>query len=397
MVCPLFAVLALLAWVFASPVGSSPDDDFHMVSIWCANSSNPACTPGANSTERIVPRALIDAPCFAFNQDKSAACQSKINFVARPSVQTKRGNFQHEYPPLYYDVMSIFAGSNIIVSVLLMRIFSVLLFLAITIALYLLLPRARRTTLVWGWAITTIPLGIFLLASTNPSSWAIIGLGSGWIALLGYFEGEGKRRIALGAIFVVSVLMAAGSRADAAFYSVVAIGVVVWLTFTRRRAYLLQAILPVVMAVVALLFFATAGQTGDGIHGLGTGVTATGGGLAPSVSGTSGDKSSLAGFGLLAYNLLNIPSLWAGVFGNWGLGWIDTPMPAIVTYGAVAVFVVVAFAGLSRLTWRKLVVSIGLTLLLWIVPAYVLGASGNVVGTNVQPRYLLPLIVLLGG
>lgn len=35
--------------------------------------------------------------------------------------------------------------------------------------------------------------------------------------------------------------------------------------------------------------------------------------------------------------------------------------------------------------------------MLWLLPVYVLTAGGNVVGQNVQPRYLLPLIVLMGG
>ena len=391
---PVLAVIALLAWVFASPIGSAPDDDFHMVSIWCANPSNGACLPGSDSEKRIVPGAILDAPCFAFDQNKSAACQKSNTFIAKPTVESERGNFDNEYPPVFYAVMSIFAGPDIVLSDLIMRIFTVLLFLGLTIALYVLLPVGRRSTLVLSWAITTIPLGIFLLASDNPSSWAIIGVGSAWQALLGYFETEGKRRIALGAIFAVSVIMAAGSRSDAAFYSVIAIGAVIWLTFTPRRRYFLLAILPVVMAVVAVVFFATSGQTSAGIHGLGV---TSGSSSAPSGAESTDPAQNLSGVALLAYNLLNVQSLWAGVFGQWGLGWLDTPLPAVVTFGATAVFAVVAFTGLSRLTWRKLVVALGLTLLLWLVPVYVLGASDNAVGTNVQPRYILPLIVLLGG
>ena len=33
---PLLAILALACWALASPVGSSPDDNFHLASIWCA-------------------------------------------------------------------------------------------------------------------------------------------------------------------------------------------------------------------------------------------------------------------------------------------------------------------------------------------------------------------------
>jgi Predicted membrane protein (DUF2142) len=399
---PVLALLALLAWVFASPVGASPDDDFHLTSVWCANPSNASCVAGPTATSRVVPKALVDAPCFAADQDKSAACQAKdFTFSPKPTVTTSRGNFDGEYPPVYYATMSIFAGSNIVISVLLMRVFTIVLFLGITVALYLLLPVFRRQTLIWSWAITTIPLGFFLLASNNPSSWAIIGLGSAWQALLGYFETTGRRRIALGAIFALSVVMAAGARGDAALYSIVAIGVVFWLTFVPRRAYLLQSILPVAMVAVAICFALTSSQSGVGLHGFGGGstqaVTADGSVAATTGGALTGPKQGLSGFGLFAYNLLNVPSLWAGAFGNWALGWLDTPMPAVVTFGVTAVFVAVAFAGFARLTWRKVIAAAALVLLLVVIPVYVLQKSGSTIGANVQPRYILPLIVLLGG
>jgi hypothetical protein len=392
---PVFAVLALVAWMFASPIGSAPDDDFHLISVWCANAANPGCAPGTDANTRLVPKALAHAPCYASNQDLSAACQNSLTFTAKPQVESNRGNFDGGYPPVYYGVMSIFAGSHIIVSALLMRLFTIVLFLGITIALYVLLPVARRQTLVLSWAITTIPLGIFLLASNNPSSWAIIGLGSCWQALLGYFESTGKRRIALGAIFALSVLMAAGARGDAAFYCVIAIVAVLWLTFTRTRSYLLLSILPIVLALVAVLFFVTSSQSVSGLVGLGSsGASESGIGAA---GGSSVARQSLSGVGLLAYNLLNTQSLWAGVFGGWELGWLDTPMPALVSMGALAVFVAIAFVGLSRMGWRKLTVTLGITVALWVIPVYVLQKGGNTVGQNVQPRYLLPLIVVLGG
>jgi hypothetical protein len=107
--------------------------------------------------------------------------------------------------------------------------------------------------------------------------------------------------------------------------------------------------------------------------------------------------NSLAGFGLLAYNLLNVPSLWIGAFGGWALGWLDTPIPAAVTFFGIAVFVGVGFAGLAVLTRRKALVIVSVGLVLWILPTYVLTQGGDKVGEQVQPRYILPLIVLMGG
>lgn len=390
---PALAMIALLAWAFASPMGSSPDDDFHLASVWCANAARTnLCEPGSTPQTRIVPAAVHDAPCFAYDANKSAGCQLKdFTFSPKPTVETKRVNATGEYPPVYYAVMNIFAGSNILVSVLLMRIFTALLFVGITTALFVLLPAVRRQTLILMWMITTVPLGLFLLASNNPSSWAVVGIGSAWIALLGYFESIGRRKIALGVIFAVTVIMAAGARGDAALYAVVAIGAVGLLKLTWTRRFWLEAILPVALAIVAFGFFLVSRQSSSGINGFG------GASAAPTIGGASGAPEALHGFGLLAYDFLNANSLWAGVFGGWPLGWLDTPMPAFVSLGAVAVFVAVAFVGFSQLGLRKATTLVVIGLVLWLLPVYVLVQGGDTVGNAVQPRYLLPLIVLLGG
>lgn len=389
---PILAMLALLAWTFASPMGSAPDDDFHLASIWCANSARTdLCEQGSTPNSRIVPAAVHDAPCYAYDANKSAGCQLKtFTFSPKPTVQTTRVNSTSEYPPVFYAVMNLLVTPNILVSVILMRILTALLFVGLTTALFVLLPAVRRQTLLLMWMITTVPLGVFLLASNNPSSWAVIGVGNAWISLLGYFETEGRRRIALGAIFAVATIMAAGSRGDAALYSVIAIGTVGVLKLAWTKRFWLQAILPLALAVVAIGFFLISRQTASGETGF------TGHGAAPTV-GTGSAAQSLSGFGLVAYDLLNAPSLWSGVFGGWPLGWLDTPMPAVVSLGAVAVFVAVAFVGFRQLGWRKTTVLALLGLVLWLLPVYVLVRSGSTVGNSVQPRYLLPLIVLLGG
>ncbi|TBN55947.1 DUF2142 domain-containing protein [Glaciihabitans arcticus] len=389
---PVFALVALLAWALASPMGAGPDDDYHLASTWCANPANTsACLPGSDSTERIVPEIINEAPCYAGKPETSADCQDEYGFDSTPTLETDRGNFIGEYPPVFYAFMSLFVGPDILAAIMAMRIVNVLLFLGITVTLYALLPIERRPTLVWGWLITTIPLGIFLITSNNPSSWAVIGVGSAWLALLGWFETRGKRRITLGALFAVSVLMAAGARGDAALYSIIGIGAVLLLRLSWTKRFWLDAILPIAMTIVAAVFFLTSRQSSSGTQGFGgAGITPT-----DAVGGSASD--SLEGFGLLAYNLLNIPKIWAGVFGDWGLGWLDTSMPAVVLFGSVAVFVAIGFGGLSRLSPRKTLVVLLLALTVWVLPAFVLYQGGDVVGESVQPRYILPLIVLLGG
>lgn len=382
---PVLALIALMAWALASPVGSSPDDDFHLASIWCSNISNTsACETTSDPSERIVPPIIHFSPCFAAQPSQSAACQSKYFAEgSRPSTRTNRGNFENNYPPVYYAVMSAFVGPNISASVVLMRLVNIAIFIAMTVALFILLPRPRRSTLIWSWIVTTVPLGLFLIASNNPSSWAIIGIGSGWIALLGYFETGGRRKLGLGIVFALASFMAAGARGDAALYSVLSIALVGILTFTSTRRYLISAILPIVMAGVGVAFFLGSRQSTV----LDSGLSSVGGVTPPTANP----------FTLAITNALDVPSLWSGVFGTWKLGWLDTSLPAVVPLGALVAFIGIVFAGLVRLKFREKITLGIAALALLAIPTYVLVKGLNVVGENVQPRYLLPLIVVFAG
>lgn len=389
---PLLAIIALLSWALASPIGAAPDDDYHLVSTWCAVADGSTCAPGDSARTRLVPEALLGAKCYAQKPEVSAACQDDLDFSGAPTVLTARGNFSGEYPPVYYAVMHAFAGENAQVSALVMRVVNVLVFVALITGLFLLLPAQRRPTLVWTWVIGSVPMGMFLLASNNPSGWAVAGVGTGWLALLGYLETAGWRKWTLGSVAALATLMAAGSRGDAAVYAILGIGAVFLLTVPLGRGgwrrYGVDAILPVILVVGAALLFLTARQTGSGLGGFS-------GGAGGAEAGAPAE--TLSGFALVAYNLLNVPFLWAGNFGEWGLGWLDTSMPALVPYGAIACLVAVGFVALGSMWGRKLLVVVAGGLTLWLLPVYVLSAGGDIVGEQVQPRYLLPLLVLVVG
>lgn len=380
---PVFALIALAAWALASPIGSSPDDDYHLASIWCANAADTsACQPGPTAATRYVPQAVHRAPlCYRFKADVSAACQSSdFSWDPAKKVLTDRGSFAGSYPPVYYAAMSVFVGNDIQLSAVIMRIVNALLFVIITTLLFVLLPRSRRPALIWTWLLTTVPLGMFLLASNNPSAWAIIGVGSLWIALLGYFETTGRRRVGLGVVSAATAVMAAGARADGAAYVAVVTVVIVVLTFRRERGYYLSAILAAALVVVAAFFYLTSGQSSVATTGLYTP------GATPAGAGT-----------LLFYNLENLPSLWIGSFGVWDLGWIDTPMPYAVIFGAVGAVIVVVFTGLTQIWRRKLLAVALVAAVLVLLPLYVLQQGHSFVGQAVQPRYLLPLIIVFVG
>ena len=382
---PILAIFALMCWALASPVGSSPDDDFHLASIWCAGGDKVnECRTVADENKRAVPAAIVQRVCFAHKPKQSAACQgTSFDSGQFGLVATARANFQGLYPPLYYRTMNLFVGSNIVLSVILMRIFNILLLVGLATVLFVLLPVNRRPPLVWGLAISCVPLGLFLVASNNPSAWAIISAGTLWISLLGYFESSGAKKVGLGLIAALATVIGAGARADASVYAVVAIAVVFLLKARLNRHWIKSAILPLAMGATAAAFFLTTQQSSVATSGL---------------PGYADPGKALSWQQLLFSNLLYVPYLWAGVFGHApGLGWLDTSVPAVVWVGGLGSFAALVFTGLVSQSTRKLL-ALSLVLgTLWLFPTYILMRTGNVNGAGVQSRYILPLVILLSG
>lgn len=383
---PVFALLALTAWAFASPVGASPDDDYHLASIWCANESRAdLCAPDPENGEgwRIVLPGITTAPCFVADITQSGACQE---WVARatPTVAADHGNWIGAYPPVFYAVMNVFATTDIQTSALVMRLVNILIFVGIATALAVLLPSRLKVPLVAGWTLSMVPLGVFLVTSINPGAWAIVGVGGSWLAALGWFASSGWRAWALGALTAFCVLLAAGARTDAAVYSIIGLGIASVFAFERTRRYGLKVLLPVALSLLALLFFRTSGYSAVATGGLNGGVPA------------DGVRSPLAVF---LFDAISIPQLWTGVFGSWGLGWRMEVWPGFwtVEFATLSVFLGIASLGLLVMPWRKTALTLALVATLYLLPLYILVQGGSVVSENVQPRYILPLVVVLAG
>ncbi len=368
----------------SSPAGSSPDDDYHLTSIWCATGEKTGtceAVPGEPTLRAVAPELHKAGECFKFQSAVSGACVEPSS-ASDDLVETNRGNFAGSYPPIYYASVGIFAGPDFSeLTMVLMRVLNVVVFLAIAATLHLLLPSRLRSTSMWMWVISLVPLGIFLIASNNPSAWAVISGGAVWLATLGYFETSGWRRWSLLALAGVTTIMGAGARADSAAYAGVGIIVACILAAERTKRFLV-AVAPFAVALVlaGLLFLFTRQSTV----------------LSVGLTGQS-DPSALPLPELVVQNLLNVPSLWAGVFGTWGLGWLDTPMPPVVWVGALGVFAGVIFSGIRSMSWRKATALGVVGAALVLVPVWVLVQSRVIVGAEVQPRYILPLMVMLGG
>lgn len=372
----LTGFIALGSWAISSPVGSSPDDNFHLVSIWCAQGDREGlCTLNESSLVVRAPTELASSyKCFAYNPQQAASCPRPLSSEFSTASHSNTLGY---YPPIFYLAMSIFATENIELSVLAMRLVNALLFCVLTMATIWLLPMRMRAPTILGIIATIVPLAAFIVPSTNPSSWAVLSAAVLWPSLAGYFHSDGvKRKWPLLAIAYLAVIIGAGARGDAAVYALIAIAVAGILS-VKRIQEVPRIILPVIPAgAIAAAFFLTSGHSNI---------------AEPEF--TAGRISIQSIFS----NLISLPDLWTGALGGWDLGWLDTQMPAVVPVTSALFFSGVFFSGLAAVSKKKTYALLLIAFALVVLPLYVLTNGGYVVGEWLQPRYLLPLLVMFAG
>ena len=381
----LGALVALMAWTLASPPGASPDDDYHLASIWCAQGDRAdRCEEVPDDPSmRLVPNEVNSVACFAFHNETSASCQNGFDGDLTPDSPRDHGNWNGGYPPLFYWTMSLFVTDSLNTSVLLMRTANIAIALGMVAALSLLLPRQLRHLLTVTLLVTSVPLTLFVVASTNPSAWTVISAATLWLALYAAFDAQGRRRVLLLAIAVLSTVLGTGSRADACLFVIASVAVTFVLRWRELRRQPLVTGVGVACAGIAGAVFLTAAQ-GDALSG--------GFGNAPAT-----ETSQLA---LLVTNLQRLPVLIYGSLGYGGMGgtgWLDTTFPDLVGGLTVAVWVAVVFTGWRFMSRPKALALIASGFGVVAYPLYMLGTSGATVGSFFQSRYLLPILILFTG
>ena len=383
---PIAFFVMCSGWALTSPVGSAPDDDFHLSSIWCAQGFKPGvCEESpANPSARLVPASVVGASdCFRFKADVSAGCATPIMDDAA-LVETTRVNVTEKlYPPGFHAVMSVFVGPDVEQSVLVMRLFNVALAALVIAALLRLTPPGVASAATVAITATFVPLGLFVTASTNPSAWSIIGIGGYWAFALAYLrhrDWRDRRGLLLAAATVITAAMAIGSRVDASAYVVLATVIAITLAGWKRSALTPGRL--IFLAVVA----ATATVTYITVSPVDV--------VAPSGAAMG---TTDPGAGLFLTNLVYLPTLFQGIVGGWNLGWNDTLMPPFIPVVGTIVVGALLYRGLQEPTGRKLAATALAAGALVVVPIVFLQSQRLGVGEVVQPRYLLPLLTLLVG
>lgn len=372
----IILVLGILAvatgWIFASPPGASPDDDYHLVSTWCPR---PIESTGCGTTTIdgdlyvMAPVTTSHAPCEAFSPDKSHACIKKYSDDTMfPSNRYNDG----QYPYGFYQFHHLFVGHNVEHSVWIMRAINVGIAMALIGAVCALSTREVRRATALAALVAWTPMGLYFIASNNPSSWAITGVFAYGAALYGALNAQGWRRWTLLGVAGLASLLCYGSRGDAAFYVFVAsLGILI---LAARRRHLPEIGVASLLSVIGIWCMLSSGQSGH---------------IAQSdASVTLHERIEVA-----IMNIRYLPEYFAGFIGLYsGPGWRDTPLPGYTTILGLLVLGAVLFYGARTVSLRKALAAFmvfgamaGIPLLIATPPTF-----PNLGGYH--SRYALPLL-----
>jgi hypothetical protein len=164
----LLVAIAAVGLLASTPPSAGPDEPFQQATAWYLSAHG--LPPDDTTLEYSVPESLVVTPCYAFHSDQSAACM--------PPRSADMGTYSTvlNYPPPYFWVVG--GGERLAALVGLQyadvggRIASLLLNLGV---LLLLSFYMRRRNQLWGsfLLVVSTPMAVFLNVVVNPSGWEI--------------------------------------------------------------------------------------------------------------------------------------------------------------------------------------------------------------------------------
>jgi hypothetical protein len=356
------ALCAGIFWAISSPISSSPDDDYHLGEVWCLGTDfGPSCDyvgPYLNMGRDQVSIPVLNGygACYAFKPEVSATCQSES-----AGIFTANGS----YPKGFYAAMSLLVGDDVVRSVLNMRVVGFVLSLVMLVGAALLLPNREPFRVLLIVAAASVPLGIFIFASNNPSGVAVSAETSAFLATVALCrQSTWRRRIWIAAAVAGFIAVSAATRPDGLVLSVLAVllGLAAALGIPRilasRRFYGLMVALGLA-AIVALALLVKSRLPAD----------------------TSASEVINTMLATVQYYFTPLAAK---------LGWLDTVPPDVVWVVKTIVIGIAVGVALRIASGRRVVVVLAVAAVMVIVPAYWNLSDGF----SLQPRYVLPLLLV---
>ena len=370
-------IAASLAWVVSSPVGSSPDEDFHVGSMWCpppVDESGCVLSEEDGKPAVMVPQTAARrfVTCYVLTSDASARCTLEASDdVAAPTSRWDDGN----YPWGYYQFAHLFVQHSTNRAVLALRAFNALLAIGLLGAIIALADSGLRRAISVALAVAWLPMGFYFIAGMNPSSWAMTGTFAFASALLASTRSEGRRRVGLVACALAGAVLACTSRGDSAFFLFV-ITVALAFAVPLSRRIVPEACLACVASALGIWVMSRTN-------------------VAASHLASGSDVSGESWWHIMYLNVSALPDYLRGFVGYlFGPGWNDVSYQGTVSSGASLVVVALLAWSLRSLSWRRVLSALVVAGAITGVPV-VIGVRGHFSNVEVyQPRYMLPLFAV---
>jgi hypothetical protein len=444
----LLLFMTLAAWSMGSAVGSSPDEDYVLTSIWCGTEGNPPhCRKDPDDANAMIVPFLVSkgSTCYlsqgnAFSA-KCDASQIELKF------STNSYNSFNQYPKLYFAIARIFVSPFVEASVVKIRLFnSLIASLLITFGFSL---RSRlRTDEIIAWLGVVAPTTLYFISSVNTSSWSLIGITAFSFGLISLLRDQ-KTWISSVFTYVyifVAVFISISSRSETKFtllllttiflgsrfigstqfsskklYQSFSYWLIFMLLFFVGKSFLsnqapnilvikdprLKWIALALVALFSLTNFVQKILRMSRKYSLGFGALT---GLFFIIHDQSSQKLiaidilndsrfeldngiKTTAFNLLINNIIDLPRFILGFLGSWGLGWFDIEMTAAVWLFALQAFLLIFIFSLRKLTTpHRVLVSVSLGLMCLAI-LYANQQTFTPIGQVIQPRYFLPFFL----
>lgn len=384
----LLLFMTLAAWSMGSAVGSSPDEDYVLTSIWCGTADSignpPYCLKDPDRAYAMILPTMAAEPSLCFRQlgqNYSAKCQEGIYDQEISTDLLNKGL----NPTRYFDVQRNFVGADVEASVVKMRLLNSFLAAILIISASAFFWK-MNSDLLLAWLAVIAPVTSYFIASVNTSSWTLVGTTCFTLTFIAALKIRDKPKIWLFAIALAlfALWFTNSSRYEGKYVTLLLAVVVLYSDFfpkqfkiTKKSVLIGSAILP----VIYLIFGYFSKPYGAGVNMFND----------PRVEVSEGITTTANN--LLVNNIITLPRFITGFFGSWGLGWFELELTQTVwLFTLQAFFLVSGFALLKSSNFHRLIFG-ALFAIMCMAILYANQQRFAKVGEYIQPRYFLPFFL----
>jgi hypothetical protein len=380
----LLLFMTLAAWSMGSAVGSSPDEDYVLTSIWCGTEGNPPyCRKDPDRYWGMILPIMAAEPQLCYvrtSQDVSAKCQEDIYNQEISTELLNRGL----NPDLYFDVQRSFVAADVESSVVKMRLFNSFLAAVLIVSTSSFFWK-KNSDLLLAWLAVIAPVSSYFIASVNTSSWNLIGVTVFAIAFFSALKYRKNLKLCVpaGAMALFAVWFTNSSRYEGKYVILLLAAAILYSEFAPKNLKLTKKSVLTSLAILPLIYLIY-NYFADVYGRLNIFDD-------PRVEVTEGITTTANN--LLVQNFFNLPRFVMGFFGGWGLGWFELELTHTIWLFTLQAFLLTTVFALRKSSNAHRLIFGALFAMMCIAILYANQQTFSKVGNEIQPRYFLPFFL----